>query len=789
MARWALRLFRREWRQQLLVLALLTVAVAAGVFGEAAAYNVAPTSAGAFGSATFRIRLDRADIDAARSWFGTIDVIAHSSVPVPGSVEALDLRAQDPHGPYGAPMLGLRAGRYPTAGDEVALTDGAAATLGAGVGTSVVLNGRTRAVVGLVENPADLNDEFVLEPAANGANAPSALVLVRASPAKISGFRTASDATPRAERRGGSDKVAAAVAGFGAATVVLLLISLVAGASFAVIAQRRLRQLGMVAAVGATQKQIRMVLQANGAVIGVVAAVTGAVAGLGAWMLAAPHLETAVAHRIDRLDLPWSVLALGLLLAVVVATGAAWWPGRTMSRVPITAALSSRLPRPRAVHRSALLAGVLLAGGFVSLAVGIDPVRDAAKPPFVVAGIVATAFGLVLISPFAVRALAAAGGRAPIAMRLALRDLGRYQARSASALAAISLTLAIAVSVVLLATAAVHTAGEGNLSDRTLLLRLGPTEPVVAPREPADMARAQSDVDSLAASLGGASVVPLQVAVDPAVQATVKGRTLQPYVTLGHQLSPTTIRFVDPLYVATPELLAHLGLDGRKVDPAADVLTGVASAGLTYVAGPDRHPPTPRIEHVAVTGYSSAPRSLITLDGLRRAGWQAAPAGWFVETAKPLTAAQLRAARDVAAGDGLTVESRNAQRGLTVVRNSATVAGALLALGVLAMTVGLIRGEAAADLRTLTAAGATGRVRRAITATTAGALGLLGVVLGTVTAYVGIAGGYSGRLGALGHLPLANLAATIVGVPTVAALAGWVLGGRLPPAIARPVFE
>jgi len=38
------------------------------------------------------------------------------------------------------------------------------------------------------------------------------------------------------------------------ATVFLLLASLVAAAGFAVIAQRRLRQLGMLAAVGGTQK-------------------------------------------------------------------------------------------------------------------------------------------------------------------------------------------------------------------------------------------------------------------------------------------------------------------------------------------------------------------------------------------------------------------------------------------------------------------------------------------------------------------------------------------------------
>ena len=42
----------------------------------------------------------------------------------------------------------------------------------------------------------------------------------------------------------------------------------------------------------------------------------------------------------------------------------------------------------------------------------------------------------------------------------------------------------------------------------------------------------------------------------------------------------------------------------------------------------------------------------------------------------------------------------------------AAAAAILLALGILAMTVGLIRSETAGDLRTLTAAGATSRIRR-----------------------------------------------------------------------------
>ena len=50
-------MFRREWRQQTLVLVLLTVSVAAAVFGASAAYNVAPSRDAEFGSAEQRIVL------------------------------------------------------------------------------------------------------------------------------------------------------------------------------------------------------------------------------------------------------------------------------------------------------------------------------------------------------------------------------------------------------------------------------------------------------------------------------------------------------------------------------------------------------------------------------------------------------------------------------------------------------------------------------------------------------------------------------------------------------------
>ena len=106
--RWAWRLYRREWRRQALVLALLIVAVAAtviglGVVSNAAALKADPT----FGTANTILtlpgsdhELDR-DIAALRDRFGSVEAIAHQSVPIPGSVANLDVRAQDPHGSYG----------------------------------------------------------------------------------------------------------------------------------------------------------------------------------------------------------------------------------------------------------------------------------------------------------------------------------------------------------------------------------------------------------------------------------------------------------------------------------------------------------------------------------------------------------------------------------------------------------------------------------------------------------------------------------------------------------------
>jgi putative ABC transport system permease protein len=803
--RWATRMFRREWRQQLLVVTLLTVAVAAAVGSITVAYNASPADNAEFGSANRILTLDgtephdlAAALDAARKEFGTIDVVGHRRVAVPGSVDPVDFRAQDPHGPYGSGLLSLRHGAYPTGPGQVAVTDGVAELLGLDIGSTLALDGQRRTVVGIVENPRKLSDEFALL-------APSAMrtplyvdVLVNGGDGSFESMMLPEDNhSLRGYTRPSRNQQTATLGMFSVATVFLVLASLVAAAAFAVVAQRRLRQLGMLAAIGATQKHVRLVLLANGALVGTIAALVGAIVGVGLWLVAAPILESATDHHIDRFSLPWGLLALAVLLAVVGAAGAAWWPGRTVARLPVMLALSGRPAKPRPARHSALAAVALIVVGIGCLALSN---RETAL--LIVIGIAATIFGTLLLGPLAIRAFSGIAGHVPIAPRLALRDLVRYQARSGAALAAVTLALGIAAAIVLILSAeeARRAVEWHSLSDRQVRVYLGPKDereltPVDAT---ARLGRLTAGVQELAGALDHATVIPLQSVSRPGVAPFVVGdtRVFDPVVlgrTVGGEFHADS-----QLYVATPAVLRYLGIDPATIDPAADFLVdrSVRTRGLVIPGETvDDERAVENVQKIETGRHlfgghdAQTPPKFITPNGLRRHGLRQIPAGWLVESSRRLTGDQVANARDIAAEAGLGIELDQGNTSFANVKSIATTAGAILALAILAMTVGLIRSEGARDLRTLTATGATPGIRRTLTATTAGALALLGALLAVGGAYAVVAAIYSDDLGYLGNVPYLDLALGIVGVPLAAAAAGWLVAGREPPAIARAVIE
>ena len=793
--RWAWRLFRREWRQQLLVLTLITVAVAASIAAAAITANAVSTTNGEVGAATSLVHVDNTDpavaarsVEAAEQRFGTVEVVSHQRVDLPGLSRPLDVRGQDPDGVFSHPTLRLRAGRYPATADEVALTDRVADILGVQIGDRVDVGRVTRTVVGRVENPDDLRDEFALVAPGTDPAATSLTLFVDSDGA---GGRAPVSATPGAPRLEietfGTDRTAIAAVLLVAVTLAMSLVCLIATSGFVVIAQRRQRQLGLLAAIGATERHLRLVMVANGAIVGAVAAIVGALLGVVGWIVAAPAVEAAAAHRIGRFDLPWGLVLACMAIAVVTATAAAWWPARAMARLPVISALSGRPTRPTPVQRSVALAVALLVLGVAGI-VAARPVGDHVRPPLLMAGVVAVILGIVLAAPAAIRLLAAPAGHLPFAARLAVRDLARYQARAAAALAAITLGLGIAVSVVVLAQASVVHGGEGNLSDRQLLVSVVDPRPTAGEAATSEADRLDARIGAVAATLGRPAVFGLDVAMNPtAGGASGPGESVSVVRPIANGF-----RGLGLAYVATPELLQHYGID-LAADDTTELLTSKSGDVMLL----DTSAPPPRnatytaagVRRATLPTYTSAPNSLITAAAMKRHGWTAQRVGWFVETSAPLTTAQIAAARDAAAANGLAIEVRDSQDGIAAVRTIATSVGALLALAIVAMTIGLIRSEAGRDLRTLTATGASASTRRAITATTAGALALLGVVLGTIGAYVALVAAYHADLGQLTPLPIANLLELVVGLPIVAAAAGWLLAGREPKRFARQALD
>lgn len=826
--RWGWRLFRREWRRHVLVLAMLTVAVAATIVGLGTATNASALKADpAFGTASTIITLRAsdpllaADIDAIRAKAGEVDVVAHQQISVPGSVSTVDLRDQAPGGTFNRLTLRLDSGRYPTGPDEVAVTSGTAKLFDLRIGSSWTANGRARRVVGIVENPLDLLDEFALVPPGQVGPTAAVSILTTWTPPRGGGFRLPSRTGMAVASRGQPSTAAVDSLVLALGTIGLLFVGLMAVAGFTVMAQRRQRALGMLAALGATDRHVRLVMLADGAAVGVVGAITGAIAGVGAWVAFVPTLQSLSGHRIDRFALPWWAVAVMLVLAVLTAIAAAWWPARRVAHTSVVAALSGRPSRPQPAHRFAAVGAAVLAVGLALLWFS-EHDSEQRRVLFIIAGTLITPVGFLFLAPLAIRLLAAATLRSGVAIRLALRDLVRYQARSGAALGSVTLSIGIAATIAISAAASGTPKAARNLPSDQLILHVAPGEigDQVPPLTPSQLDAVNAKLDELARAIGVRAVVPLEQAYSP------KAGVQPPHPGPGGQTIPAgygvaslarvtvlpnglEVSNMDPLYVATPSLLAHYGIAPSAISPTADVLSARTDLAGLKIFAPEGRPnvpapnpagggsSTPKVSNVTpniqsfeqLPLFTSAPGTLLAPSAMKRLGFASAPAAWLLEASAPLTSDQLETARATASSVGLFVETQTQQASLAPLRNWSTAIGTLLALGVLGMSVGLIRSETAGDLRTLAATGASSTTRRVITGATSGALALLGALLGTAAAYASLLVWYRSDLSALHRVPWVNLIVILACLPTLAAVGGWLLAGREPPMMARQPLE
>ena len=340
-------------------------------------------------------------------------------------------------------------------------------------------------------------------------------------------------------------------------------------------------------------------------------------------------------------------------------------------------------------------------------------------------GLVAVIVGIFLLAPLAISVLAAgAGPRLPVAIRIALRDLVRYRARSGAALAATTFAVFLAMLICVVASISFENPLNWigpNLSSSQLIVyaQQSPGGGPITQLSSAQTARLGRQVDSYAASLHARSAA-----------------TGVPRVTLyqvgTQENGPDS--FTGTVYVATPQLLAMYGIKASQIAPGTDILTmRPGLAGLPHMQmtwgnpgcqrsgrkdpGSSGGPPctpsndclaNPAIQTISsLPGGTSAPNTVITEYAVSKYHLSLSLDGWLIQAPAPLTAAQINAARQLALAYGVTVETKSGAPGLGEIADGVTALGIVIAFGVLAVSVGLIRSETARDLRTLTATGAS----------------------------------------------------------------------------------
>jgi putative ABC transport system permease protein len=824
--RWAWRLFRREWRQQFLILALITVAVAATIVGSSVATNNPPPKNAGFGSASYSVSFQSYNAQAASvitrlERAGRVDVIENQTLSIPGSINTFQLRAQDPSGPYGSAMLSLVSGHFPTSAAQVAVTSGVATSFHLHVGASWRVGGVARRVVGIVENPQSLLDEFALVVPGQVRNPTGVTALFDQPGASLNSFgKGVQINTPASVAQ--SNPLNPETISLAALVLGMLLIALVSIGGFTVLAQRRMRSIGMLESTGATDRHVRLVVSANGTVVGVAGALLGFILGLVVWLLYRPSLEQSAHHVIGVLALSWPVVIAAMLLAVAAALFASSRPAHAIIKVPVIQALSGRPAPPRQIHRSALPGIVLLVIAFLLLGYsgGTDKGNGSGGAPELLLGLVVLIPGLILLAPFFLSVTARIGRRAPIATRIALRDLARYRARSGSALAAISLGVLVAVIVMLAASSrygnVLDYAGP-NLAANELALHAN------TPPPPGTILRGPNGQTQVAGQPTGKVATPAQLQASAERIARGLGAQLIDLETPNAGISGNQggRQWDGAIYVATPQLLKAFGITPSEIDPNADFLSsrpglsGVSGLALDYQSNskaanapgaPDDGSPqsctaavgcllNPVIQEVsALPSGTSAANTVITEHAMREFHISANTTDWLLQAAQPFNASQISNAELAASTSQLSVESKNDQPSSFAVITWATIFGIIIALAVLGMSVGLVRSETSSDLRTLAATGASSYTRRTLTAVTAGALGFLGALLGTVGGYIGMLGwlrsnSLNGGIAALGNVPVRDLLFILFAMPAFAALVGWLFAGREPSVIAHQPIE
>ena len=180
------------------------------------------------------------------------------------------------------------------------------------------------------------------------------------------------------------------------AVIALLVAGLSINNTFSITVAQRTRELALLRSIGASRRQVRRLVTFEALIVGVSAALVGAVAGLGvASLLKAMFAGFGLALPTGGLTVRPTAVVIAVLAGVAATLLAARAPARRASRVaPIEALRASAGEGPPVGRRRVVGAIGVLAGGGVLSAIGV-----AGATALVGVGALALAAGALLIAP------------------------------------------------------------------------------------------------------------------------------------------------------------------------------------------------------------------------------------------------------------------------------------------------------------------------------------------------------------------------------------------------------
>ena len=248
------------------------------------------------------------------------------------------------------------------------------------------------------------------------------------------------------------------------AAIALFVAAFLIFNTFSIVVAQRMRELGLLRAVGADARQVRLAVLGESLVVGVVASAAGVVAGVGlAILLRAGMGLLGYIVPATGIVLTAGTIAIAMGVGTTVTLAASFGPARRAARIPPIAAMqespsTERGPRAKKIRRGVAVA----AAGAAAMTVGVAS-SVAHRTTVVGLGGVALVVGVTMLGPVVAGPATRFLGR-PVAHlgtpgMIGRQNASRNPARTASTASALTIGVALVALMTVLATSAKASVG------------------------------------------------------------------------------------------------------------------------------------------------------------------------------------------------------------------------------------------------------------------------------------------------------------------------------------------